>query len=88
MADVKISGLPASSTPLAGTEVLPIVQSGVTDQVSVANLTAGRAVSALSLTTTADSTINTITVGKGGGNVSTNTALGYQAGYSNTTGWK
>lgn len=46
MADVKISGLPASTTPLAGTEVLPIVQSGVTKQVSVANLTAGRDVSA------------------------------------------
>jgi hypothetical protein len=45
MADVKISGLPASTTPLAGTEVLPIVQGGVTKQVSVANLTAGRAIS-------------------------------------------
>jgi hypothetical protein len=56
MADVKISGLPASSTPLAGTEVLPIVQSGVTDQVSVANLTAGRAVSAASLLATAATT--------------------------------
>jgi hypothetical protein len=46
MADVKISGLPASTTPLAGTEVLPIVQSSSTKQVSVANLTAGRDVSA------------------------------------------
>ena len=52
MADVKISALPAATTPLAGTEVLPIVQSGTTDQVSVANLTAGRAVSAGSLTLT------------------------------------
>jgi hypothetical protein len=51
MADVKISGLPASTTPLAGTEVLPIVQSGVTKQVSIANVTAGRDVSALSITT-------------------------------------
>jgi hypothetical protein len=50
MADVKISALPASTTPLAGTEVLPVVQSGVTKQVSVANLTAGRAVSASALT--------------------------------------
>ena len=50
MANVKISSLPASTTPLAGTEVLPIVQSTVTKQVSVANLTAGRAVSAASLT--------------------------------------
>jgi hypothetical protein len=42
MADKKISALPASTTPLAGTEVLPIVQSSTTKQVSVANLTAGR----------------------------------------------
>jgi len=42
MADLKISALPASTVPLAGTEVLPIVQSGATKQVSVANLTAGR----------------------------------------------
>jgi hypothetical protein len=50
MADTKISALTASTTPLAGTEVLPIVQGGVTKQVSVANLTAGRAVSATSVT--------------------------------------
>jgi len=50
MADSKISALPASTTPLAGTEVLPIVQSSTTKQVSVANLTAGRAVSASTLT--------------------------------------
>jgi hypothetical protein len=45
MADSKISALPAATTPLAGTEVLPIVQGGTTDKVTVANLTAGRAVS-------------------------------------------
>lgn len=50
MADLKISQLPAASTPLAGTEVLPVVQGGVTEQVSVADLTAGRAVAATSLT--------------------------------------
>jgi hypothetical protein len=50
MADKKISALTASTTPLAGTEVLPIVQSGATVQVSVANLTAGRAISATSVT--------------------------------------
>ena len=42
MADLKISQLTGATTPLAGTEVLPIVQSGSTRQVSVANLTAGR----------------------------------------------
>lgn len=50
MADKKISALTAATTPLAGTEVLPIVQSGTTVKVSVANLTAGRNVSALSAT--------------------------------------
>lgn len=51
MADLKISALTASTVPLAGTEVLPIVQSSATVKVSIANVTAGRAVS--SLTTTA-----------------------------------
>jgi hypothetical protein len=51
MADVKISGLPASTVPLAGTEVLPIVQGGATKQVSIANVTAGRAIAATSITT-------------------------------------
>jgi len=57
MADTKISALTASTTPLAGTEVLPIVQSGTTKQVSVANLTAGRAISATQLTLTTGSLI-------------------------------
>lgn len=61
MADTKISALTVATTPLAGTEVLPIVQSGVTKQVSVADLTAGRAVSALSLTLT-----NALTAANGG----------------------
>ena len=52
MADLKISQLTAATAPLAGTEVLPIVQSGATVQVSVANLTAGRAVSATQVTLT------------------------------------
>jgi hypothetical protein len=52
MADTKISALPASTVPLAGTEVLPIVQSSTTKQVSVANLTAGRSFDALGMTLT------------------------------------
>jgi hypothetical protein len=50
MADKKISALTGASTPLAGTEVLPIVQGGATVQVSVANLTAGRAISTTAIT--------------------------------------
>ena len=48
MADKKISALTGATTPLAGTEVLPIVQSGATVKVAVSDLTAGRAVSMLS----------------------------------------
>jgi hypothetical protein len=49
MADKKISELALASTPLAGSETLPIVQTGATVQVSVSNLTAGRGVSATSV---------------------------------------
>jgi hypothetical protein len=38
MANVKISNLTAATTPLAGTEVLPIVQSGATVKASIANV--------------------------------------------------
>lgn len=48
MADKKISALAAATTPLAGTEVLPVVQGGSTVQVSIGNVTAGRAMAALS----------------------------------------
>jgi hypothetical protein len=69
MADVKISQLPASTTPLDGTEVLPIVQSATTKQVSIANVTAGRAVSALSMTLT-----NALPVTSGGTGIATTAA--------------
>jgi hypothetical protein len=49
MVDTPISGLTSATTPLAGSEVLPIVQGGSTVKVSVANLTAGRDVPALSV---------------------------------------
>lgn len=64
MADKKISALTAATTPLAGTEVLPIVQSGSTVKVSVDNLTTGKAVSGSQFTA---STGNFIvgTAGKG-----------------------
>jgi hypothetical protein len=60
MADLKISQLPAATTPLAGTEVLPIVQGGSTVKVAVNDLTAGKAVSAssVSATTVTATTVN------------------------------
>jgi hypothetical protein len=58
MADLKISQLPAATVPLVGTEVLPIVQSGTTKQVSIDNLTTGKAVSATTVNaTTFDTTV-------------------------------
>ena len=53
MADKKISALTSASTPLAGTEVLPIVQSGATVKVPISDVTAGRSVSMASATVTA-----------------------------------
>jgi len=52
MSNKKISALSSASTPLTGSEIVPINQSSVTDSVSVANLTAGRAISAASLALT------------------------------------
>jgi len=45
-----VDAAPSATTPLAGTEELAVVQSGDTKKVSVANLTAGRSVSASELT--------------------------------------
>jgi hypothetical protein len=41
MAEVKISELTSATTPLAGTEVVPIVQGGVTKKVSVSEIGGG-----------------------------------------------
>lgn len=72
MADKKISQLTAATVPLAGTEVLPIVQSSTTVKVSVADVTKGRTIQTtgindnnnnevITITTTA-SAVNEITV--------------------------
>lgn len=51
MTNKKVSALTSSAIPLSGTEVLPIVQSGNTVQVSVSNFTAGRSVAVADITT-------------------------------------
>lgn len=48
MADAKISALPAATTPLAGTELVPIVQSGTTKKVAASSLASGPAFRAYS----------------------------------------
>lgn len=62
MADTKISALPAASTPLTGAELVPVVQSGTTDKVSVDNLTAGRSVSASGLAIDANSATTAVRI--------------------------
>ena len=64
MADKKISQLTAATVPLAGTEVVPVVQGGSTVKVAVSDLTAGRAVSGSSLTASTGS-VNISTAGQG-----------------------
>jgi hypothetical protein len=58
MADKKISQLSNASTPLTGTETLPVVQNGSTVKTTVADLTAGRAVSASAATLSGNLTLN------------------------------
>lgn len=58
MANSKISALTSATTPVAGTEVLPIVQSGATVKVAVSDLTAGRAISAAGITDTGNLTFS------------------------------
>jgi hypothetical protein len=70
MANKKISALTSATTPLAGTEVLPIVQGGATVKVAVSDLTAGRNVSMADLTTTGNTILgnastDTLNVGNG-----------------------
>lgn len=45
MADLKISQLTGATTPLTGTEVVPLVQSGTTKKVAVSDLVSGYAAS-------------------------------------------
>jgi hypothetical protein len=68
MTDKKISALTGATTPLAGTEVLPIVQAGATVKVAVSDLTAGRAITATSINKiaiTAPATSSTLTIADG-----------------------
>jgi hypothetical protein len=92
MSDKKISQLTAATTPLAGTEVLPIVQSGATVKVTVDNLTTGKAVPVGSLTATGaisssvDGSFNSVTIGKGASSLGQNTAVGIETLKVVTTG--
>lgn len=90
MADKKISALTASSTPLAGTEVLPIVQSGATVKVSVDNLTVGKAVETGPLTVKKNQAGATTILAIQNGNAAASSDVALQALTANgtwTTSW-
>ena len=62
MANSKISALTSATTPLAGTETVPIVQSGVTVKATVANIT-GAGAYAGSFTTLSATGVTTVQAG-------------------------
>jgi hypothetical protein len=84
MADLKISQLPAATTPLAGTEVLPIVQSGTTVQASVDSVIASRA-SLAANTFTAAQEWATGTAIASASTINLNTATGNRVHITGTT---
>jgi hypothetical protein len=83
MADQKISALTSATTPLAGTEVLPIVQSGSTVKVAVSDLTAGRNIGVLGVVGT--TTNNNATAGCVGEYVSSTVSAGSLVALTSST---
>jgi hypothetical protein len=77
MANKKINALSGATTPLAGTEVLPIVQSNSTVKVSVSDLTAGRTVSATQFNVN-NANLNGSTLSSTNANLNLTTPANYQ----------
>ena len=91
MSGVKISNLPAATVPLTGTELVAVVQGGVTVQVPVSAVPGGvGSFTSLSVsgasTLTGGAVVQGLTVGKGASAISSNTAVGVSALAVNTTG--
>lgn len=73
MSDLKISALPQAVTPLAGTEILPVVQNATTKKISVADLTLNRNISTLSTTAGGDGTDGSFYLKRGSDGLTVNT---------------
>ena len=82
MADVKISNLPAATTPLAGTEEIPLVQSGVTKKATVDDI-----VAAAGGVTDVTATSPVVSSGGATPNISMPAASGSTSGYLTSTDW-
>jgi len=70
MAEVKISELTSATTPLAGTETVPIVQGGVTKKVAVSSLAGSTSWGGITGTLSNQTDLNTALSGKQDGLVS------------------
>jgi hypothetical protein len=79
MADKKISALTAATTPLAGTEVAPIVQSGATVKAAVTSFTNGIAITPASVTVATGNVVLNAGITSDAG-ILKNTGQGYGVG--------
>lgn len=87
MADVKISQLPAATTPLTGSEEVPLVQSGVTKKATVASLSVSQTLQTVTnngAITTNNSTFNGANIGTYSG-IPAVTSVGSSVGLANST---
>ena len=87
MANVKISALPAATTPLTGTEQIPLVQSATTKKATIANINSRATLQQVTAGTNKDLTNGRNLQGTDAGNGNTGNnviALGIQALKNNT----
>jgi len=87
MADVKISQLPAATTPLTGAEEVPLVQSGITKKTTVASLSVSQNLQTVTnngAITTNNSTFNGANIGTYSG-IPAVTSVGSSVGLANST---
>jgi hypothetical protein len=87
MADVKISQLPAATTPLTGAEQVPLVQGGVTKRTTVLDLSASQTLQTVTsngATTTINSAFNGANIGTFSG-IPAVTSTGATVGLANAT---
>lgn len=87
MADVKISQLPAATTPLTGAEQVPLVQGGVTKRTTVLDLSASQTLQTVTsngASTTINSLFNGANIGTFSG-VPAVTSVGSTVGLANST---
>ena len=87
MADIKISQLPAATTPLTGAEQIPLVQGNITKRATVANISSSQTLQTVTTngaTTTVNSNFNGANIGTFS-SVPAVTSTGSTVGLSNST---